>query len=646
MRLYRAFLQSMGAIALLVLVLACKGKSHSSADGSVTVSGTISYVRVPLATDANGVPTGLADASVATNLVTLPARGVLIRAFQQVPQTQADGSTTTNWVFITSTSTSSTTDTPGQYSLTVPGGRATMIEVLSTFVGGASRFVNVVAEPGGINSSTPALDRLRYGIRKAVDGTAPAGNNAPNAVINGNTTLNVTVGLNDEWWLVNPSYNLGTGVSDSSVKSAVLETSISGRSAGLGSGSRILGIGDTLASFVYNYGNSTPGGTLDLHYWPGRTEAQGSYINYDTTAFPQAYDPSSNAFHYFGSIAAGPVNDDAWDEGVTLPMLGRNALYANGLGAIRTFAVPLNPYFPLGTALPNLVPDMALIEGLPDAMAANVLKSPYLADTKGTALASLKDIRDLSALTSAQKNPYSAPAVRAFAWQVILTANSLATPGVQANWSTINPLAAARFFVGPAGSTNGATDGTARDIEPLNIYTQITRLKESKLSTEPVDLAAVFTDAVLAPLGTPFGIPWPRPSTGSLAVFADDWGTDPTGALPVVPLTMAQATQVHGLYPNLTPGELVFAGFRLTADKRCVLSATISPALQAGSRIDVDLPKMNRTFSFTGSGGSTPVIIIPQFGNPPVYHPVRVWLRSPSALQPDVILTLTLTPSF
>jgi hypothetical protein len=109
---------------------------------------------------------------------------------------------------------------------------------------------------------------------------------------------------------------------------------------------------------------------------------------------------------------------------------------------------------------------------------------------------------------------------------------------------------------------------------------------------------------------------------------------------------MANATQVGGVYPNLSQGEVVYAGFRLTADKRCVLSATISPALQAGSRIDVDLPKMNRTFSFTGSGGSTPVILIPQFGTPPVYHPVRVWLRSPSAVQPDVVLTLTLTPSF
>ena len=57
-------------------------------------------------------------------------------------------------------------------------------------------------------------------------------------------------------------------------------------------------------------------------------------------------------------------------------------LWASNAG--RTYVVPLNPLFPTGVAQENLSVDMARIEGLAEAMAANLLKSPYLADTTGT----------------------------------------------------------------------------------------------------------------------------------------------------------------------------------------------------------------------------------------------------------------------
>jgi hypothetical protein len=295
---------------------------------------------------------------------------------------------------------------------------------------------------------------------------------------------------------------------------------------------------------------------------------------------------------------------------------------------------------------------MALIEGLAQAMAANVLQSPYLADTQGTGLAApVVDIRDITGLNSAQLSPYSAPAIRAFAWQVILQASGLPSPGTASDWANISTLAAARFFMAP-GLTGTAANGSAIDIEPINIYTQINRLKEGRASTEPVDLAVVFTDAVLTNVGTPFGIPWPRPLTGPYTSFVANWGTDPTGTLPPVALSMAKATQASSLYPNATlaypnisKGEVFYTGFNLTVDKPCTLTATITPALQTGAQVEVDLPRLPRTFTFSASGGTTDPLVLPVSSLLPYYHPVRIRLLSPAVLQPDVIVTITITPT-
>jgi hypothetical protein len=644
MPLYRASLRTLGATALLAVALACGGKGGSSSTSatSATITGTVTYTRVPLATDTNGLPTGLVDDTIATNLKSLPARGVVIRAYQQVQQTKPDGTFSQVWVVATTTLTDATT---GAYSLTVTKGRPTMVEVLSSFNSGSSSLINLVAEAAGINSPTLVLNRARYALRKAADGSSPAGNNTPNYTLNADAVVNFSVGLNDAWWVIDPSFNLSNSEAPL-IDQAILETDFAGRTTGQGSGSRILGIGDTIASFLTNYGTASPGTTLDLHYWPGRTEPRGSYIEYDRTRFPQAYDSSTGRFHFFGSLSAGPTNDDAWDEGVILPLLARGVLYSGN--STRTFSVPLNPLAPQAAALTDLSPDLARIEGLADAMAANVLKSPYLADTQGTLLAApLKDVRDITGLGTAQLTPYSAPAIRAFAWEVILKANSLPSPGLATNWANINPLATTRFFMAPSSLTQPATATTsARDSEPLNVFSQISRLKEGKTTTEPVDLAAIFTDPVLSTLGAPFGITWTRPTTGAYAVFVADWGTDPTGALPSAALSMSKASQVNGVYPNVSQGEVFYAGFALTVDKRCTLSATITPPLVGtDARIDVDLPMMSRTFSFTGSGGTVGVVTIPAYTTAPVYHPVRVRLVSPTTLQPDVTVSLTLTPA-
>jgi len=570
MPLYRASLQTLGAIALLAVALACGGKKGDSASAtSALVSGTITYSRVPLATDANGVPTGLVDASVPSNLKSLPARGVVVRAYQQVTQTNPDGTQSLVWTV----ARAGVTDSTGLYSLAVSKDKPTMVEVLSSFSGGGATQINLVAEPGGINSATPVLNRLRYALRKGADGSpATTSNNAPSSVVSADTVVNFTVGLNDPWWLVNPAFNLANSVVPTSILTgATLETADPSRTPGQGSGSRILGIGDTIASFMTTYTTANPG----------------------------------------------------------------------------TFSVPLDPILPIGTALPNLSPDLARIEGLADAMAANVLKSPYLADTQGATLAApVKDVRDITGLGAAELTPYSAPAIRAFSWEIILKANSLPSPGLATDWANINPLAASRYFLAPTSLTLPATATTsARDLEPLNIFSQVTRFKETKSALEPVDLAALFTDPVITSLGAPFGITWPRPTAGVYASFVADWGTDPTGTFPSVVLSMAKATQVNGVYPNVSQGEVFYTGFTLTADRRCVLSVVFAPALAAGGEVDMDLPLMNRTFHFSGSGGNTGIITIPSSATAPVYHPVRFRLNSPSTLQPDVTVTLTLTPA-
>ncbi|WLT31460.1 hypothetical protein [Geothrix sp. PMB-07] len=659
MPLYRAFLQTLGAMAMLALALACHGKKGTdpATITTATITGTITYTRVPLAFDANGKPTGLVDSTVPANLTSLPARGVKVRAYQQVDQTQPDGSTTQVWMMVAETSTDTTTTAPGTYTLSskiLLKNRPTMVEILSSFPSSGADVINVVAEP--INSGTAAVQRRLYALRKAADGTAPAGTNTPTSVLVGDTKVDFSVGLNDAWWVVNPELELGTLVPN--IAKAVLETTLPGRSAGQGSGSRVLGIGDTIATFTTNYGAATSGSTLDLHYWPGQSEPKGTFIEYNRTLFPQAYDPSTGKYHFFGSIQAGPTNDDAWDEGVLLPLLARNALYSGLVG--RTYSVPSNILFPPSAALTDLSPEMARIEGLADAMAANLLKSPYLADTQGTALAApLKDIRDVSALTASQKTPYSAPALRALGWEIILKANSLPSPGTSANWATINPLAAARFFLTPSAALAGVVDPSTgtREMEPLNIFSQLSRLKEAKVSTEPVDLTAILTDPVITTLAAPFGITWPRPTSGTYGPFATNWGTDPIAAFPPVTLSMAKAVKVdmpvvnagvvsyQPAFPNLSQGEIAYAGFSLTTDKRCKLTATITPALPSDGLVEVDFPSLSRTFSFTNTGGTTEVILLPVVGTAPVFHPIRIRMKSPGTQQADTTVTLALTPA-
>lgn len=641
---YRRFLRALlgvAAMAGLAFGLACKGSSHgSSGSGTFTLTGNITYTRIPLATDANGVPTGLEDSTVASNLETLPARGVMVRAYQEATQTLPDGSSGTVWIL----ATSGYTDSSGNYSLTFGTNDPVMVEVLSTFSSGDTNSINLIADPAGIGSTVPEPQRLRYALRKALDGTAPAGDPTPASLPSGsNATLNFTVGLTDPWWLVNPEINSQTQVAPYAAQ-ATLETTLSGRT--VGTGSRVLAIGDSIATFVADYGHASPGEPVDLHYAPGVSDPRGSFIEYDPTVYPLSTvaNPASGVFvqHAFGSLQGGPANDDAWDESVIFRLMARNFLYGGIL--TRTFGMASDPLYPQGALLTHLSPDQALIEGLADGMAANLLHSPYLADTEGTGLAApVVDIRDISTLTANELSPDSAPDLRALSWALILKANGITAPGTPSDWASINSAAMARFFTPPAYAS-----GTTYETEPLNIYAQIARLQEPKSSTEPVDLASIFTDSALTPMLAPYGLPWPRPSSGPLASFAMAWGQDPNSqAMPLPPfiLSMADAVQVGGSYPNLSPGEVAYAGFTLSADRAYTLTVTASPALASTAQLELMLPSFQSTpILFTGSGGSQRVVLT---GNAttPVFQPVRLRLLSPTVQQPDTTVTVSLVPT-
>jgi hypothetical protein len=564
---------------------------------------------------------------------------VLVRAYQESIQTLPDGSSATAWIFVKS----AYTDTSGNYSMTsVPSDKPIMVELMSTFTAGSGQSINLVGEPGGIDSTTPAPDRLRYAMRKALDGTStgPTPASLPGS---GTVTVNFNVGLTDKWWLVDPNYNAQTLVAPKTAD-PIDETTLPGRTTG--TGSRVLGIGDSIATFIATYLHAAPGAVLDLHYAPGVSNARGSFVDYNLADYPAnvVLNPGTGTTtrDYFGSLQGG-TNDDAWDEAVIFRLLARNFLFSSNLS--RTFGMSSNPLGPQGALLTHLSPNQAMIEGLADAMAANLLKSPYLADTEGTALASpVLDIRDISGLAQSQLSPYSAPAIQSLAWELILKANSLPSPGTATDWGNIYPAAMARFFAPPNYPSSHGTYET----EPWNLFSQIGRLQEPKSSTEPVDLASIFSDSVLTPLLAPYGLPWPRPSTGPLASFAADWGPDPntlTYPLPPITLSMAHAVQVNGTYPNLSEGEVAYAGFTLSADGAYILTVTVSPALASTAQLELMMPTFQASpLFFTGSGGSQRVVLS---GNSttPLFHPVRLRLLSPTTQQPDTTVTVSLVPA-
>ncbi len=600
-------LMALGLTGFLAFSSACKSSSSggttTTTGSTATISGKVTYVRIPLLSGADGVPTGLETNS--SNFKVLPLRGALVRIYQAKDETNPDGTKTRVW---TLPAPPVYTDSTGAYSFSVPQGSDAFVEVISFFQNSNQQF-RLIADPNGINSSLPQSERVTYSARKGTDGSAPAGNPIPGAPVTANATLNFDIGLNDKLWIA-PS----NGIQPTA---AVVESS--------GTGSRPFAIGDSFYGFgsIYLDGSSLSS-ILDLHYRPGISEPRGSFVEFDRSKFPLSFDGGGG--HYFGSLRGAASNDDAWDEGTILPLLGRYFLYLQGQTTLS----------PPSASLLDLSPDIAIIEGLAPVMAANALKSPFLADTSSGTI-QIQDVRSLVGVPTAKQTVYSAPNIQALGWELVLKGNGLDSPGTAATWATINPLAMARLF-------HLITPSDLTDIS--SIYQQLGRLKETKSSSDPVDLSTIFTDTVITALAAPFQITWPRPTTPPLNTFITDWGSDPNSAtLAAVPLSMANAVKVQGSFSNLSEGEVVFARFALTKDTPYNLKVIGSNGpLPAGSIIEIRLLYAGVTYTFNGSSTADSIrVVLPGNVTTPVVNPVRIRLLSPNTTIPDFTATVQMS---
>lgn len=618
----------------LALLTACGGggtsSSTSDAQASATVHGKVTYVRPALLLDSNGLPTGL-DPDPA-HASTLPARRVIVRIFQHQTLGTAPN-TAQQWVKVAEVPTG----TDGTFSTLVQPGDNYLVELDSSLTASSGPAVRLISDSQGLASTDPWYKRPQYFLRASLSGQAATPSElAPvaSAASNGDYTVNFAVDDSTSWLLgsteVNPSGGIATDFDTCAFEAAP-------------SGSRILSILDAITDISSTYPNGALKAPVDLHYAAGVSDPGGSYIEYhsDRWVQPGGFDPAfdSNGLqeHYFGTLQSGSGADDGWNLSAIYTMFSRYALFSQGSGY--PFGQDATARLqPLNTQADGLSPDLALTEGLPAAMAANLLKSPYLysLDASG-AVTSTTDVRDLSAVAPAAEGPFSSRTLGALGWEVVLKANSLPSPGVAADWSGINPLAAARFFELPAA--------TAGVYAPPSAYTQLTRLREAKTSSEPVDLAALFTDSAITTLASPFNLPW---TTASAAPSYGSAWTVGSGTYSFTDtLSMADDVLVGGVYANESNREVRYLGLDQSADQTYQLSLAMSPSSLTNGSLQVQVLTATgpKTFAFTGSTTQPVSLVLAGSGDTanPTRYPVLVRLLSPSTVQPDVTFTLTLT---
>jgi hypothetical protein len=552
----------------------------------------------------------------------MPLRGVLVRAYQSTEETDASGNAVTVWKVAASTSTG----TDGTYSLTVTKDESTFVEVASSLTPSTGSGVKVLAT--SISNTDPVGDRPFYCLRKGANGSSASGDQTPGSVIGANATVDFAVDLDKAWWVgplastITKTVTTGATPTTTWAPNVVLETT--------GTGSRVAAILDSVYHFSYYIGEPTPGAMLYLHYVMNSADGGPSYIEYDTEANPVTKSTNS----YFGYIRGSASNDDAFDEGVIFPLLARNHMVAQGY----TKLLPTSA-LPDRSDLQDLRPEMALMEGLSQGIAAVLLRSPYLADVTAGSI-SYRDVR----ATGLGKDAYSASNIAALTWKLYLTANSAAdTPTA---WANLTRTSLNRFFTVAA-----PLDSNSRVKDVGSIYSQLIRLQETKSSTDSVDLAAIFPDATLTTLLAPYGLTWPRPSTlpdpfvSSDAGYLANWGSDPnslTKALPSFTLSMTNAhANSLGLYPNFSKDEVFTSRFLLTGDRIYNLSVLSVPAIPSGAQIQVTIGGKEYLFE----AGSEPVRLPYLDGDSTtsVQQTLQVRLLSPNVKQSaDLQVTLKL----
>ncbi|HEU4951673.1 MAG TPA: hypothetical protein VFT46_06960 [Holophagaceae bacterium] len=618
----------------LALLTACggSGKSSSTSDAQApaTVHGKVTYVRPALLRDSNGLPTGL-DPDPA-HASTLPARRVVVRIYQHQTVGTAPN-TAQQWVRVAEVPTGS----DGTFSTIVQPGDNYLVELVSSLTASSGPAVRLISDPQGLASTDPWYKRPQYFLRASLSGQAATPSElAPvaSATSNGNYTVNFAVDNSTSWLQGSTEVNPAGGIA-ADFDTCAFEASPSG--------AKILSILDAITDISSTYPNGALKAPVDLHYAAGVSDPGGSYIEYhkdrwvQAGGFDPAYDANGLQQHYFATLQAGSGADDGWNLSAIYTMFSRYALFSQGSGY--PFGQNADArLLPLNAPADGLSPDIALTEGLPGTMAANLLKSPYLYSLDGSgAVTATRDVRDLSAVAPAAEGPFSSRTLGALGWEVVLKANSLPSPGVAADWSTVNPVAAARFFELPSA--------TAGVYAPPSIYTQLTRLQEAKASAEPVDLAAIFTDSAINTLASPFNVPW---STASAAPsYGSTWTVASGTSTFSDTLSMADDVLVGGVYANESNREVRYLGLDQSADQTYQLSLAMSPSSLTGGSLQVQILTNTgpKTYAFTGSTAQPITLALSGSGDTanPTRYPVLVRLLSPSTVQPDVTFTMTLT---
>jgi hypothetical protein len=636
-----------------ILLIGCGGGGGTTVIeiATRTVSGTVTYTRLPLKKDDSGRPLGIEDPE---NAETLPLRGIWVRAVCSFEETMPDDSKVPVWSVLVS----AYTDAEGKYSLTLfdPKSLAAgeqkpldeeapvFIEILSEFNGGR---VRVTADPNGVNSQVPQADRVLYSMRKGLDGSmATADNLMPaTATSEAEIELDFEIGLDDRWLISHSNVKYGSG--------AMVEPN--------GTGSKVAAIIDTAHKALTLIGNPSPGSsTLHLHYRQNIVEPLGTYVEYDPERFPLAFNPSdgtgSGIMHYFGSVRGGPEpeRDDAWDEGALISMMARNYLRNNA--APLHFQFPMKNFADIGDRGNQLIrtdlqPTMAMAEGLPDTMAAIALKTPYLTSGSGT---SVRDIRDISGLPS---DIFSGPAIAAFTWEIALKANDIDSPGDPETWEDLDPLSIKRFYELTNEILANEEAGIYEILDYPSLFTQLARLTAAMSFAEPIDLAEIFTEEVIAEMAEPFfGEIWPRPEEGPLSRFIKEWGTDPDSSdstkepLPEFTFSMsASAMDAEGKYSNLTHKENHSAKIYVTKDTAYRLSVVADPPLPIGAAVELRI-NGNRLSSYIFDSSSLEPERIVLRGNtvdyPNTYF-LDFSLKSPNVYVPhETKISVRLVPSY
>jgi len=659
----RSSLIALLPVLFALLTAGCgKGNGGGESTSAYSVKGVVTYKRPPIKTDDHGYPLGL-DMDP-EKFETLPLRGATVRAVWSMEETLPGGSTEVVW----HASGSVTTNEAGYYYIdleksvrddTLP----VFVEVQSVFhveVGNGERYnMRVLADPSGMNSTVPQADRLLYSLRKGLDGSAPENNPIPAVAQAGKTVLDFEIGLDDKWWVAHQVARFAP--------EAKLETN--------GTGSRVAAIIDAAFKAALVIGDPTLGGALDLHYLRGRTERQGTYVEYDRDhdGLPYyddkgrflAFDPAGA--HYFGSVRGGSLDntagdaDDAWHEGALLSMMARNILRRHP--AVAHFGHLPRKFQGFDkrnlALLAHLQPTMALAEGLPDAMAAVILGTPFLTSaSSASGPPTVRDIRDIKGLPS---DVYSGAALAAFAWELALKLNGIDSPGTPETWNNIAPSSMNYFFALAYKSVTDEGKSSASYSDLPSVFTQVSMLSSVFNDT--------LTDETVAQLAAPFfgeGF-WPRPEEGPLSSFVTDWG-NPFGEepepIPSFSFSMADATlDAEGRFSNLTAKENHVAKVTLTKDTNCLLSMTSTSSLPSGASIEVRIVEC-----IYNSGGGTyerafaplffgPSDLVPSDPKPQrvvlrgtsgdtTYHMLYFSLKSPTTRVPDTRVTVRLAPAY